>query len=392
MTADTATTAPPQVGAPAPRRRRALGWLGWSLIVVLALLLVTVAGILLAGSGTNSTPLHPANPEENGTMAMAEVLADQDISVRAVKDYQALIDSGPSPSDTVVITATSPLSAAAAQQLVPILQQAGRVVVVVDDFNRIADLQLPVELINSGYYQELPGRCPGDVLPAAATVSNLASSFVATDPDWRGCFVAEGGNAVMFGPYGQSTAVVVGATDFATNGNILGADNAQLALWLYGSTPQLLWYQPDPNDVVYHEPPGSEVELAPDWFAPVMVLLGFAVVALMIARGVRFGPLSKEPMPVVVSALETTRIRGRLYRGAGDIAHSAELLRAAAVRRLARRVGLPGNADGVLVAARLSNAHPTATALLTGPLPTTADEAVRWLHDLRRLEDEVADD
>ena len=54
-----------------------------------------------------------------------------------------------------------------------------------------------------------------------------------------------------------------------------------------------------------------------------------AVVLLALARGRRLGRLVREPLPVVVRAIETTESRGRLYRRAGD--------RAARRRRAARR-------------------------------------------------------
>ena len=57
-------------------------------------------------------------------------------------------------------------------------------------------------------------------------------------------------------------------------------------------------------------------------------------------RARRLGPLAIEPLPVVVKAIETTRSRGRLYRKAGDRAHAAAVLRAAARVRAAERLRL----------------------------------------------------
>lgn len=373
------------------RRRRFPGWLGWSLLVALAVLLITGTGVWMAGSAPNDTPLHPGNPGPNGTMALAEVLNEHEVSVQTVENHRSLLNADPGPSDTVVITATQTLDPGVARQLRPTLQRAGRVIVVSDDFTRLADLRLPVSMIDTVPTESPAASCSGAVVPAEARTSDLTTAFRADDPAWQGCFGTDDGHGLVFGPYGQSTAAVIGSTDFARNDTVLDADNAQLSLWLYGSQSRVLWYLPDPNDTI-DDGESDDVGIAPDWFAPIMVLLGFAVIGLMIARGRRFGPLSREPMPVVVSALETTRTRGRLYHGVGDIGHSAELLRTAAVRRLAHRLGLAGTADADQVADLLSTKHPSARALLTGPLPGTAEEAVRWLQNLRRLENEVADD
>lgn len=376
----------------APSRRRRLGWLGWSVLVVLAVLVITVVGLALAQTNTNSIPLHPANPGLDGTMALHEVLDDHEVTTRTVSDHQALQDAAPGPDDTVVITNTERLDPAVARHLVPTLQRAGRVVVVADDFHRLTDLRLPVSYLGPSSGTDPVASCRGDVVPGDVEVAGLTGAFDLDSADWRGCFSADEGHALTFGPYGQATAVVIDSTGFATNDHVLEADNAQAALWLYGSESQVLWYMPSYDDTLGGGKDADEVTLAPAWFTPVLVLLGFAVLTLMIAQGRRFGPLSREPMPVVVSALETTRIRGRLYRGTDDLAHSAGLLRTAAVGRLARRTGLPPNADAGQVADRLGATHPQAPALLTGPLPSTPDEAVRWWHDLQHLEDEVADD
>ena len=54
----------------------------------------------------------------------------------------------------------------------------------------------------------------------------------------------------------------------------------------------------------------------------------------------RLGRLVREPLPVVVRAVETTERRGRLYRRAGDRARAAAVLRLAPADRLARRLAV----------------------------------------------------
>ena len=81
--------------------------------------------------------------------------------------------------------------------------------------------------------------------------------------------------------------------------------------------------------------------LLPDWIVPGLWIAGaIAMLALLLWRVRRLGPLVIEPLPVDGKAIETTRSRGRLYRKAGDRAHAAEALRRAA-RTPARRPAPP---------------------------------------------------
>jgi len=91
-------------------------------------------------------------------------------------------------------------------------------------------------------------------------------------------------------------------------------------------------------------------------------------------RGRRLGPLVVERMPVVVRAAETTEGRARLSARTRDRTYALDTLRIAAVRRTARRLGLPRSAhvDEVVRAA----AHATGrldtdvgAVLVGGPTP-----------------------
>ena len=80
------------------------------------------------------------------------------------------------------------------------------------------------------------------------------------------------------------------------------------------------------------------------WTGPAVALVGLAVVLLALARGRRLGRLVREPLPVVVRAIETTESRGRLYRRAGDRGRAAQVLRAGTAARLSRRLAVPPGA------------------------------------------------
>ena len=106
-------------------------------------------------------------------------------------------------------------------------------------------------------------------------------------------------------------------------------------------------------------PPGPAVSRAPDdlsvWPpgpARPSRCSRAAVVLLALARGRRLGRLVREPLPVVVRAIETTESRGRLYRRAGDRARAAAVLRSGTADRLARRLALGRGAGPAAAGAR----------------------------------------
>jgi hypothetical protein len=109
------------------------------------------------------------------------------------------------------------------------------------------------------------------------------------------------------------------------------------------------------------------------------VLLGLVAVAAAVWRGRRLGPLVVERMPVVVRAAETTEGRARLAARTGDRTHALDTLRIAALRRTARRLGLPRSAhvDEVVRAAARATGIPDRRvgAVLVGG-PATDDRAL----------------
>ena len=157
------------------------------------------------------------------------------------------------------------------------------------------------------------------------------------------------------------------------------------------SGDRLVWYVPSILDV---STAGHHPELrAPPSPRPLVLLSLFALLATMLWRGRRFGPLVTEPLPAVVKAIETTQSRGRLYRRARDTDRAAAVLRTAAVRRLALYLGLPAEVPpgpAVEAVARatgrpLVDVH----ALLAGPPPADEDELIALANDLTTLEKEV---
>jgi hypothetical protein len=185
---------------------------------------------------------------------------------------------------------------------------------------------------------------------------------------------------------------VVAAAALFTNQRVTDADNAAVALRLLGQRDRLVWYVPDLRDVVAGDT-GSLAAQLPSGLAPALWLLVFCVLATMLWRGRRLGPLVVEPLPVVVKAVESTRGRGRLYRRVRDRGHAAAILRGAAARRLGSHLGLAPGADLQQVAsavAATTGADPGAVLDLLAGRPVADDRALtRLAADLAALEREV---
>ena len=140
---------------------------------------------------------------------------------------------------------------------------------------------------------------------------------------------------------GHPPLTIVGSTAGFTNGTITDEDNAAIALRLLGGSPRLIWYQPGVADLAGSaSDEGEDGGLLPAWLAPALALLATSLVVLALIRGRRLGRLVREPLPVVVRAVETTESRGRLYRRAQDRPRAAAVLRVATLDRLRSRLGL----------------------------------------------------
>jgi hypothetical protein len=188
---------------------------------------------------------------------------------------------------------------------------------------------------------------------------------------------------------------LVGAPAALTNDQVLDGDNAAVALRLLGQRQRLVWYVPSLADLAGADSVSAS-SLVPRWLRPAIWLLGLTTVAGMVWRGRRLGPLAREPLPVEVKAIETTRSLGRLYRKAGDRAHAAEALRVAARSRLTERLRLPRGPDpAALVAAVATHTgRPEAEVdALLGPhaaAPVSDRDLTVLAHRLIELDREVS--
>jgi hypothetical protein len=304
-----------------------------ALIVVAALVAVIASAWLGRDNRTYAASLDPGNPDGNGARAVARVLDGQGVEVDVVRSADALDRAAADASTTIVVTSAGNLGRTTTSRL---LQHQG-------------DADLVVVAPEPELLRELGvGSFPATVEPRGTVAAGCAaydglSVRVVTAEVYRspGCFRGPGG-VLLAHPRGGLT--LLGAPDLLTNDQVLEGDNAAVALRMLGQRDRLVWYVPSLADLAGADSVSMR-SLLPDWLMPGLWLLLLVGVAMIAWRGRRLGPLSREPLPVSVKAVETTRNLGRLYRRSGDRGHAAEALRAAARARLAERLRLPRRVD-----------------------------------------------
>lgn len=191
----------------------------------------------------------------------------------------------------------------------------------------------------------------------------------------------------------ERTVTVVGNTAFMTNGSLLQAGNAALAMNLAGQDSRLVWYAPQ------HIEGGSSgkgaiFDLIPDNVTWMVVQLCLTVALIALWKGRRIGPLVAEELPVVVRASETVEGRGRLYRARRARDRAAQALRSAALQRMLPRLGLGVGTTHpamVLAIAEHTRADPESLRhILFGPPPATDADLIQLAHALDDIERQVA--
>lgn len=191
---------------------------------------------------------------------------------------------------------------------------------------------------------------------------------------------------------GERSVTVVGSTDFMTNGSLLRAGNAALAMNLAGSHPRLVWYAPQ-------RPEGGSsgsatiYDVMPQSIPWVVLQLAFTVLLVAWWKGRRIGPLVAEDLPVVVRASETVEGRGRLYRSRRARGQAAQALRASTIQRILPRLGLSADAPAqtvAIVVAQRSNVGPELLQhILFGPSPDTDTDLTQLARALDDIERQV---
>jgi hypothetical protein len=350
-TATAASTTPPDVtrsGQPHPR------WLTAAVVIALMVASALAVTILTTGTRANTDDLDPANPGFTGAQGLAHVLRDHGVTVSVVRSQDDLLRRRVDGTMTVVITGTSDLSGRTARTALAHSVPADSLVLLDPDAEVTRGMGLPVDP-HLTLLEGAAAACKDTDVGAGFRLGQAHRAYTprTTAPGGTGCFPdkVNGGTAMLTLPVspGRPRVTMLGDDRLITNGAILDADNAAIALRLFGRTNQLIWYIPSVADITAVEATSRSV--APAWFRPGLVLALSAVVLLCLWRGRRLGRLVTEPLPVVVRAVETTESRGRMYRRSRDRDRALSVLQLATRRRLASYLGLSVSSPTSSVAA-----------------------------------------
>ncbi len=337
-----------------PMTRARPRWLPPVIVIGLVLLLALAVTLFSPGNSGNTDDLDPANPGFTGAQGLAHVLRDHGVAVTVVRSQRELLAQRIDGATTVAITGTDKLSGRTARTAMSHTASAASLVLLDPDPEVTGGMGLPVtsrlaDLAN------LPAGCQGTDLGEDFRLARADRAFLATagGSGATTCFPDKGntGGAMVSLPAasGRPPAILLGDENVIANGSILDADNAAIALRLFGHTNRLIWYVPSVADIAAAD--STSRSIAPPWFTPGLVLGASAVLLLCLWRGRRLGRLVTEPLPVVVRAVETTESRGRMYRRSRDRARALAVLQQATRRRLASYLGLSASTTVSSVAA-----------------------------------------
>lgn len=346
----TTTTAP----GLKPGSRNRPRWLT-PLIVVGVLLATSMAVTLLSPDEGNTDDLDPANPGFTGAQGLAHVLSDHGVRVTVVRSQRELLGETIDGATTVVVTGTDRLSGRTARAALAHAGSAASVVLLDPDPEVTKGMGLPVTS-HLAALSDVTAGCPGTEVGAAFRLAQAGRAYAPTANASAAttCFAdkVDGGGAMVVLPaaeLGRPPVILLGDDSLISNGAILDADNAAIALHLFGQSGRLVWYVPSLADISPSE--SSSRSIAPAWFGPGVALATSAVVFLCLWRGRRLGRLVTEPLPVIVRAIETTESRGRMYRKSRDRARALAVLQLATRRRVAAYLGLSASSSVSSVAA-----------------------------------------
>jgi len=366
-----------------------------------AVLATAVVGLAVLGP-TSAGYLDPANVSPDGTRALVSVLREHGVDIRVRTRFDDVAaDLADGTSATVVIARTDLLLGERSQDLRRAVEEAGADLVLVEAGPALlADLRLPLAAVPpadpTAAVNTREPRCPDIVAARAGSALTGGIAYLPahnTDQAVTRCYPQGGGAGyvALTGPGGGRTTVL-GSGAALTNERLADAGNAALAVGTLGMQSRVVWWTPNPADTGVTAPP-SLTDLLPRWLPWAGAQLVVTLLVAVLWRARRLGRLVHEPLPVVVRSVETTLGRARLYRRAHARGRAAQVLRAAAVRRIAVRCNMSRTVDphelAAVVAARTRRPSVDVTALLVGADPADDAALVNLARSLDELETEV---
>ena len=380
--------ASPQVTGPHWSRR----WRRWRPgVIAMALMLIPVLVTVWTRTITSTTPLAIDNPKDWGTMALAELLRDEGISVSKAGSLSQAVDAGRQGATIAVVNADRLSN----QDRRALAESGGDVVVVGAESGSDALAGLTGMTAKGTAAAASSTRAPqcndADAQAARTLAGTRASVSLQGDGDAVGCFpVGEDRYAYATDslPSGATLRVLPDPAP-VTNVHLTQEGHAALGVRALGHHSRVLWL-----DGEHMEAPSVwNSSSTPPWLPVLIFQLLVIAGVLAIVQGRRFGGIVSEDLPVVVRSIETTVARGRLYRQGSDRPRAAQALRSGAALRLGATLGLPPGTSrrDVIAAVSLASgiAPTTVDSLLYGPPPTSDNALATLAVQLDQLESEV---
>lgn len=382
---------------------------GHPVIVTVVVLFVVLVGTLLwTQRPADYTPLSIDNSTPTGARAVAQILRDQGVDVRQAQTMADARVQDPG-NTTLAVVSALPLTT---YQVEAIGNYPGDLVLI-DPSQALLDEVAPGFNIGLSLDSNATSAQCDDVDAKAAESVKVYGYGLTGEPGMNGhlCFPNED-EQYAYGVVddGGRRVAVIAASDIVTNARLDEEGHAALALRALGRESTLVWTIGDMFDsstITWSDPDGStsadgaapptEVQANPDFLPPgtgsAFYVLGITVLLAALWRARRFGPLVREPLPVVVRASEAARGRARLYRRARASGRATAALRGAAALRIARRLGVPRAAGRDALAAAIVRAtnRPAADVerILYGPPPANDSTMMTIIDELDNLESEV---
>jgi hypothetical protein len=373
---------PPATGT-AVRRWRTGSWVALT-VVVLAVIAVVGAYLTAPRPGAR---MDPKSTEPDGAHALVTLLRDGGVEV-VVADTVADVERAARPGTQILVAQSQYLTDTA---LIDRLADVPGDLLLVEPTVRTREALMPGVRMSAGSvaFDSNP-NCPLREANRAGTV-RFGPSDTYRAKDGRDLTSCYDGILIRYRDGGR-TVTAVGNTDFMTNGSLLQAGNAALAMNLAGARPRLIWYAPHRVEGETSSP-SSISDLIPENVTWIVWQLCLVVLLVALWKGRRPGPLVAEELPVVVRASETVEGRARLYRSRRARDRAAAALRTATLQRLLPRLGLGPGAPApavVTTVAQRSGADPGFVSYhLFGPPPATDHDLLQLARALDDIERQV---
>ena len=380
-----ATTATPVREAPLDVRalwRR----VRWPVLLVGGVLAVAVL-LAVVQNAPPQRPLDPRDASPVGARALAQLLRDRGVDVRAVPDATGL---APDPGTTVFVPDPQSLPRTSLEALAA---SSADVLVIAPSSRELDALGVTAVVTGGVGERTLAPGCSWAVAQAAGDVR--FAGLLYRSAEQTGCY-AEGAGAglVTQSRAAGGTVAVFGSALTFSNKRLGDNGDAALALGLLSGRPRVAWLLPQPPSRAPADAGHkSLVRLLPPRLLWTVLQLVLVVVVVGLWRARRLGAVVVEPLPVVVRAAETVEGRARLLRAARARGTAARALRTATAARLRDVVGVgPDAAPAALVesvARRTGRAGAEVERLLYGADPPDDATLVRLADDLDELEQSV---